>query len=320
MTDRERLGLFQGIFSVILLALASTSAKFLLEYISPELLVLLGEGLSIVTIFLLFGLAPEFKKIFKFKKKTLIALFCSSVLTGALIPFFFMKGLLMTTATDAVMIASMSGIVTGIFASIFLKEKISLEKILGTIFMFSGVAIIATKGFDNGIHFGPGYYFLFASILAVSVATIIFKKFLTHISTDIAVLSRNFWGVLLMLFIFPLFLDLDFSFDAILNDQKLLLIIIGYGVFILLTAHLFWYKSLEKIKASMSSLLIFLKPLFGVIFAVLILKEGFDRFHLIGGILIVTGLIFSMYHRKKHEQIDEHFHKKHHWIPHWLHF
>lgn len=319
MSERERLGLFQGLFSVILLSLASTSAKFLLNYISPELLVLLGEGLSILTIFLLFGLAPELKKILKFKKKTLLALFFTSILTGAIIPFSFMKGLSLTTATDAVMIASMSGIVTGIFATIFLKEKISWAKIAGILFMFLGVSIIATKGFSNLLNFNSGYYFLFGSILGVSISTIIFKKFLTHISTDVTVLSRNFWGIILMVLIFPFFLNLNYEMNVIWNDQKLLLILIGYAVFVLLTAHFLWYKSLEKIKASVSSLLIFLKPLFGVIFAVLILKEDFDQFHLIGGVLIIIGLIFSIYHRKKHGLIDDHY-KKHHWIPHWLHF
>ena len=321
MTERERLGMFQGLFSVILLGLAATSSKFLLDYISSELLVLVGEILSIATIFLLFGIAPELKKILKFKKKTLIALFFTSILTGAIIPFSFMKGLSLTNATDAVMIASMSGIVTGIFASIFLKDKMSAEKIAGILFMFLGISIISTKGFANGMDFNTGYYFLFGSILAVSTSTIIFKKFLTHVSTDITVLSRNLWGIILMLLVFPMFLKLDYNIDVIWNDQELLLILVGYAIFILLTAHFLWYKSLEKIKASMSSLLIFLKPLFGVIFAVLILKEDFDKFHLIGGILIIIGLIFSMFHRKKYTKIDdESFHKKHHWIPHWLHF
>lgn len=319
MTERERLGIFQGLFSVILLGLAATSSKFLLDYLSPELLVLVGEVLSILTIFLLFGLAPELKKVLKFKKKTLIALFFTSILTGAIVPFSFMKGLSLTSATDAVMIASMSGIVTGIFASIFLKDKISIEKVAGILFMFLGVSIIATKGFSSGLNFNSGYYFLFGGILGVSTSTIIFKKFLTHVSTDVTVLSRNLWGIILMVLIFPMFLNLDFNMDKILNDQKLLLILVGYAVFILLTAHFLWYKSLEKIKTSVSSLLVFLKPLFGVIFAVLILKEDFDKFHVIGGMLIIIGLIFSMFHRKKHGQIEEQ-HKKHHWIPHWLHF
>jgi drug/metabolite transporter (DMT)-like permease len=317
MKPRERLGLFQGIFSVILLSLASVSSKFLLDYISPELLILLQECMAVITILLLFGLSLEIKKVLKFKKKTITVLIIFSLLTGALAPFLMLKGLLITTATDAILIASMTGVVTGVLASIFLKDKISVEKILGIIFMFTGVIIIATKGLENGLNVGTGYYFLLGGVLSISIATILFKKFLIHISTDIIVLSRNFGGILCMLLLIPFFVKVNYEIDVIFKETELMLILISYAIFILLTADFLWYKSLEKIKVSTSALLVFLKPLFGVIFAIIILKEVFDKFHVIGGALIIIGLLFSTIHHEEHN-IQKNY-KKHYWLPHWFH-
>lgn len=319
MNYREKLGLLQGFTSVILFSLSFVVAKILLEHISPESLVLLREIVSVIVVVMLFGFTPELKKILKFKTKTKIFLILFSILSGALTPFLFLKGLSMTAATDTILINSMGGIMTGVLATIFLKDKISLEKILGTIFMFAGVIIISTHGFSNGLNISLGYFFIFGSVLSSSSANIFFKKFLVPISTDIVVLSRNFWGIICMLLIFPFFVDLNYEVSAILNDTNLLTIFIAYAIFILLTAQFLWYKSLEKIKASISSTLIFLNPFFGVIFAVLILKEDFTGFHLIGGSLIIIGLIFSIYHRKKHGPLLNHKQTPH-WLPHWLHF
>ncbi len=315
MTPREKLGFLQGLLSVFLISLSAIAAKVLLQTISPTSLILIREILSVLVILMIFGLSIELKKILKFKQKTHLVLFISSILSGALMPFWFLKGLSITPASDTALISSMSGIVAGVLSSIFLKDKISLEKIIGTVLMFVGVSIIATHNFQNGLVISHGYYYLFASVLAGAVSTILFKKHLTHLSTDITVLSRNFWGIIFLIGILPFLTTMDFNFKEIQFDQKTVLILISYAIFTLLIANFLWYKSLEKIKVSSSSILIFLKPLLGVILAYFILNEKIAKFHFLGGIFIIGGLIFSMLHHKKYGQ-QELREKLHKLLPH----
>ncbi len=304
MNTRERFGLFQGFLSIILISLSAIAAKVLLKDISAETLILVREILSVLVVFMIFGLSVEFKKIIKFKKKTHLVLIISSILSGAFMPLLFLKGLTITPVSDTALISSMNGIFAGILSSIFLKDKISLEKILGAGFMFLGVSIIATHGFALGLKIGTGYYFLFGSIFSGAVSTILFKKYLTHLSTDIIVLSRNFWGILFLIGIFPFIVPLDYDLQEIKLDSKTILIFISYAIFTLMVANFLWYKSLEKIKVSTSSLLIFLRPLIGVILAYFILREKIYSFHFWGGISIIIGLIFLMIHRKKHYSLE----------------
>jgi drug/metabolite transporter (DMT)-like permease len=318
MTKIERLGLFQGLLSVFLISLSSIAAKILLKDIPSESLIIIREILSVLVIFMIFGLSVEFKKIAKFKKHTLIILVISSILSGAITPFLFLKGLAITPASDTALISSMSGIVAGIMSSIFLKDKISLEKILGACFMFLGVTIIATHNFQNGLGVSFGYYLLFGSILSGAVATILFKKFLTHLSTDIIVLSRNILGIILLLGIFPFLIPIDYDFQSIKFNQKTILIFVSYAIFTLMIADFLWYKALGKIKISSSSILIFLKPLLGVILAYFILSEKIAGFHFLGGSLIIAGLIMSMFHHKKYSKSE--IREKIHQLFHHFHF
>ncbi len=315
MNPRERLGLWQGFLSVFLISLSAIAAKILLKTIPAETLVLVREILSVLVVFMIFGLFVEFKKFAKFKKKTHLFLIISSILSGGIMPFLFLKGLSLTPASDTALISSMGGILAGILSAIFIKnDKISREKILGALFMFLGVTIIATRNFQNGLNIGLGYYFLFGSILSGAISTILFKKFLTHLSTDIIVLSRNFWGIVILLGVFPFLIDIDCNLQDINFDQKTILIFISYAIFTLMVANFLWYKALEKIKVSSSSILTFLKPLLGVILAHFILQEKIAGFHLVGGVLILTGLIFSMQHHKKYSSPDirERIHKLFH--------
>ena len=304
MNPKERLGLWQGFISVFLISLSAIAAKVLLHTVSAESLVLVREILSVIVIFMIFGLSAEFKKIAKFKPKTHFILTISSILTGAVMPLLFLKGLSLTPASDTALISSMSGIVAGILSSIFLKDKLSLEKIVGALFMFLGVTIIATHNFQNGLTITTGYYFLFGSILAGAISTILFKKYLIHVSTDIIVGLRNIWGVFILLGIIPFWLPFDYDFRMIFSDQKTILIFVSYAIFTLMVANFLWYKSLEKIKVSSSSVLVFLKPLLGVILAYFILQEKIADFHLWGGLMIIVGLALSILHHKKHGSLE----------------
>jgi len=80
-----------------------------------------------------------------------------------------------------------------------------------------------------------------------------------------------------------------------------------YVIFVIVGAQLLWYKSLEVISTTKASIIHLLLPVFGILFSILILKEEILDYHMWGGLSILAGLIFTMWHHKK----NPHHHKIH---------
>ena len=60
-----------------------------------------------------------------------------------------------------------------------------------------------------------------------------------------------------------------------------------------LASFIFWIKGISLIGSNRSGVFLHLMPIFSTILAILIFKEKFMIFHLIGAILIITGIILS---------------------------
>ena len=66
-----------------------------------------------------------------------------------------------------------------------------------------------------------------------------------------------------------------------------------------LAAFIFWIKGISIIGSNRSGIFLHLIPIFSTIMAILIFREKFMIYHLIGAILIITGIILSS--KKKNE-------------------
>ena len=60
-----------------------------------------------------------------------------------------------------------------------------------------------------------------------------------------------------------------------------------------LASFIFWIKGISLIGSNRSGIFLHLMPIFSTMLAILIFKEKFMTFHLIGAIFIITGIILS---------------------------
>ena len=60
-----------------------------------------------------------------------------------------------------------------------------------------------------------------------------------------------------------------------------------------LASFLFWIKGIAIIGANRSGIFLHLMPIFGALMAMIIFKEKFMFFHLIGAVLILIGILLS---------------------------
>ena len=65
-----------------------------------------------------------------------------------------------------------------------------------------------------------------------------------------------------------------------------------------LASFIFWIKGISIIGSNRSGIFLHLMPIFSTILAIIIFKEKFMIYHLIGAILIVTGIILSSKKKK----------------------
>ena len=67
-----------------------------------------------------------------------------------------------------------------------------------------------------------------------------------------------------------------------------------------LASFIFWIKGISLVGSNRSGIFLHLMPIFSTILALLIFKEKFMAFHLIGAIFIITGIVLSS-KRIKHD-------------------
>jgi drug/metabolite transporter (DMT)-like permease len=79
-----------------------------------------------------------------------------------------------------------------------------------------------------------------------------------------------------------------------LNLHLPFLLTLGYVVlFPGLASFFFWIKGISIIGSNRSGIFLHLIPIFSTLMAIIIFKEKFMTFHLIGAVFIITGIILS---------------------------
>jgi drug/metabolite transporter (DMT)-like permease len=76
-----------------------------------------------------------------------------------------------------------------------------------------------------------------------------------------------------------------------LNTRNLLLLVV-LGVFCTACSHTLFIKGMKRINAQTASLIHFLEPVYGIIFAFFFLREVPSPRTILGGIIIFVGQIF----------------------------
>ena len=114
------------------------------------------------------------------------------------------------------------------------------------------------------------------------------KKFdLSHISFLQTIITAG------IIFLLPAYL-IEMSLGYKLNIHLPFVLTLSYVViFPGLASFFFWIKGISIIGSNRSGIFLHLMPIFSTIMAILIFNEEFMGFHLIGAILIISGIILS---------------------------
>ena len=203
-----------------------------------------------------------------------------------------------TEVISGVLLISTIPVMIIIFCWLFKIEKTNIYQILGVIFSLFGVFIIITKAdlvILFNLNFNKGDLWMVVAMFSWAMYSALLRKKKIKIS-QLSLLQTIISAGLI--FLLPAYLiELSLGYKAKINLPFVLTL--SYVVFFPgLASFIFWIKGISIIGSNRSGIFLHLMPIFSTILAIIIFKEKFMVYHLIGAILIITGIILSSVKKK----------------------
>jgi drug/metabolite transporter (DMT)-like permease len=171
---------------------------------------------------------------------------------GGGIPFIlFFEGLKMIPAINAALIHKTLFIWVGIFAFLFLKEKISQFQLIGYLLIFGSNFLINDS---KNIGFESGEILILTATILWSLENILSKTVIAKTGSLIICWSRMFFG-LILLFVFSLMTNQTSAIFTLNINQLTVLFVSGVMLAFFVMS---FYKSLEYLPVSLSTAILVL--------------------------------------------------------------
>jgi drug/metabolite transporter (DMT)-like permease len=264
--------------AVLLFGLAGLFGKWLI--FSPFIIVLGRVFFASITLALFLWFSKQSWKVSP-RKNYLYLIFLGFILAVHWVSFF--KSIQVSTVAVGLLSFATYPVFTTLLEPVLLKEKIIKINIFFSLFCVAGVFLIIPRfNLDNSTFVGVLWGLL--SSVTFAVLTILNRKLTQHFSSLLIAFYQDFFA---MLFLLPFY----FVLRPALNTNEILLLAV-LGVFCTAGSHTLFIKAMKRIKAQTASMIHFLEPVYGIIFAFLFLNEIPSLRTILGGIIILWGQIF----------------------------
>ena len=231
------------------------------------------------------------KRIYIFEnKKLIIVLGITSITLFNSIVYYSLN---FTQVITGVLMISTIPVMIIFFSSILKIEKTNFYQVLGVVFSMCGVVIIITKVDVETLlqlNFNKGDLWMTVAMFSWALYSTLLKSkklALSQISLLQVIITAG------LIFLLPIYL-IEGSLGYRPNlDMPFLFTLAFVVIFPGLSSFIFWIKGISIIGANRSGLFLHLMPIFSTLMAIVIFKEKFMFYHLIGAIFIIIGLLLS---------------------------
>ncbi len=295
--SQYKLGLILAFGALLWNGTYNALAKGLTPFLSPISLLLLSEALTAFFILVTFGVVPMLKELRKMDAKTIRMSAVVGLLNSAVAPLLFFTGLARTSAINASILSSADVVCVLLAGSMILKEHVSRMQAIGGGIVVLGVLVLnlASSGVSSAVHMGD--IFILVGAMVSGSGSVLFKKYLSHVMPELAILIRNFTAIIAVSVI-SVFVQVSFAHEVAAFPVSQILLLLAFTFFSRYLNLTFFYESLDRLPATTLSLIQIGTPITGIFFAALILGEQVHSYQILGGTFIMFGLLL--------EQVSEH--------------
>ena len=198
-----------------------------------------------------------------------------------------------TQVISGVLMISTIPVMIMFISSILKIEKTNIFQIFGVICSFVGVVLIITKAnFELlvNLDFNRGDLTMVIAMLSWATYSALLKK-RKHELSQLSLLEVIItFG---LIFLIPIYItEYNLGFKINLN-KPFILVLIYVVLFPGLASFICWIKGISLIGPNRSGVFLHLMPILSALMAIIIFKEKFMLYHLLGAIFILSGIILS---------------------------
>jgi len=231
------------------------------------------------------------KKIYIFENiKLIIVLGITSITIFNSIVYYSLN---FTQVISGVLMISTIPVMIIIFCWLLKIEKTNIFQILGVIFSLCGVVVIITKANLTillNLNFNKGDLWMVVAMFSWALYSALLRKKKLELSQLSLLQTIITAGLFFLLPAYLIELFLGYRTDI----QLPFILTLTYVVlFPGLASFILWIKGISIIGSNRAGIFLHLIPIFSTIFAIIIFKEKFMLYHLIGAIFIISGIILS---------------------------
>jgi drug/metabolite transporter (DMT)-like permease len=196
----------------------------------------------------------------------------------------FFHSIQISTVAIGLLSYSSFPVFTAFLEPLFFKERIKISMIVCALLCLAGVFLIIPQfDLDNSTYRGV-LWGLFAGF-TFSILTILNRKLSLRYSSLLIAFYQDFWATL---FLLPFF----FILRPQISSRDILLLL-ALGIFCTALSHSLFIKGMRHINAQTAAIISSLEPVYGIILALLILKEIPAVRTVLGG-MVILGTTFAV--------------------------
>ena len=212
--------------------------------------------------------------------------FFSLIFVGALLAIHwiaFFKSIQISTVAIGLLTFSTFPIFVTFIEPYFFKEKLKSSDIAMAFVVFLGVFLIIPK-FDISNAITQGVLWGILSGLTFALLSIINRKYVRKYSPLVIAFYQDTFAAI---FLIPILFLSEYKIRV--ND---VLMLIFLGVFCTAVAHSLFIKGMVRVKAQTASIITCLEPIYGIIFAMILLSEIPGIRTALGGMVIIATVFY----------------------------
>ncbi|HAS6899178.1 TPA: EamA family transporter [Vibrio parahaemolyticus] len=206
---------------------------------------------------------------------------------------------LTTTASNMALITSLVPLISVFLSVPLLGKSVSMLSIVGGVISLGGLAFMLGQGdVTYFLHqdMTQGDSLMLLAALVYAAYCVLLKRWKMPFNSLTLVYMQGFFSVIMLT---PLWL----SSEQLLPSQEALPLIAYAGIAASIFAPLMWVKAIDLIGADSSAMFMNLMPVVSVALASTLLGEEIHVYHIIGGLMVISGVILSQIKVRKKQDL-----------------